>query len=578
MTDRYGMQTRLVEEQIDRIRKLVDGPEERKELDTLKDKLSKGKFNLAVVGQFKRGKTSFINALLGKALLPTAIVPLTSIITIISYAEEENIRVIFLDRTEKIITLDKLHAYITEKENPKNQKQVLLVKIGHPSPYLQEGISLIDTPGIGSTFLHNTAMTYGYLKRIDAAIFLLSADPPVSQNEIDFLKEVKREVPKIFFVLNKIDYLSSGEQEEIVGFNSRTLEKELGEPVAISPVSAKLALNGKKTSSNIEGFKDILSAFFLEEKGEILLQSLNRRLLGIVEEARNAHALSIRVAQMPLEETGRRREAFRETARRIREEQQDAAPLIRAEIERIMEMLDEDLRAFMKKNHAPLLEKLRKAYRKMAGSSNRQLLEHVQRMYLGMMQEFFEPWRAEEEKKVRGRFENIVRRFSETTNGLIERIRERSSTLFETDIGHLPTGDVFTLESALDYRIDEMFRLLGDELRLLMPKFAFRKMLWKQIEGNVAQQLDMNAGRIRSDFLERLNNSAFGFIETMDARIGKVVQNIDQAVTRGMEEQERHRGEVAAFIKEHEESMAALDRAGSRLRKGSSTRFKKVSR
>src|ERR1700693_3520784 len=78
-------------------------------------KLLEGHFNLAVLGQFKRGKTTLINALLGSPLLPTAVVPLTSIITLIKYGKNLHIEVLFNDGVRKEITLEELPDYVTER-------------------------------------------------------------------------------------------------------------------------------------------------------------------------------------------------------------------------------------------------------------------------------------------------------------------------------------------------------------------------------------------------------------------------------------------------------------------------------
>ena len=70
-----------------------------------------------------------------------------------------------------------LADYITESGNPGNKKQVASVELAYPSPFLESGIILIDTPGIGSTHAHNTRTTEGYLEQVDAGIVVLSVDP-----------------------------------------------------------------------------------------------------------------------------------------------------------------------------------------------------------------------------------------------------------------------------------------------------------------------------------------------------------------------------------------------------------------
>ncbi|RMG72878.1 MAG: dynamin, partial [Nitrospirae bacterium] len=214
----------------------------------LQDKLLQNRFNLVVVGQFKRGKTTFINALLGEDLLPTAVVPLTSIVTVIEYGRFIEIKVYFLNGTQQSIPVESLPEYVTEKGNPRNEKNVAEVLIRYPSDYLKDGVRLIDTPGVGSVYQHNTDVAYEYLPRSDATVFLISVDQPLSKAEVDFLRDVKQYADRIFFLQNKADYLSPEDLRESMEFIRNTLIEEVGfDSPELYPVSAKLCLEGKLT-------------------------------------------------------------------------------------------------------------------------------------------------------------------------------------------------------------------------------------------------------------------------------------------------------------------------------------------
>jgi ribosome biogenesis GTPase A len=160
-------------------------------IQRLINKLRESRFNLVVLGAFKRGKSTLINALLGEAVLPTAIVPLTSVVTILGYGEQLNIRVHFQNGETRQISKSELVDYITEKGNPQNRKGVREVKITYPSEYLRDGVRIIDTPGVGSVYSHNTEVAYNYLPQVDAAVFVVTADPPLSAAEQEFLKDIR---------------------------------------------------------------------------------------------------------------------------------------------------------------------------------------------------------------------------------------------------------------------------------------------------------------------------------------------------------------------------------------------------
>ena len=93
------------------------------------DKLRKNRFNLVILGAFKRGKSTLINALLGEPILPTAIVPLTSVVTVLGYGDQLSIEVLFQNGEQRNISRPELVEYITEKGNPRNQKGVREVDI-----------------------------------------------------------------------------------------------------------------------------------------------------------------------------------------------------------------------------------------------------------------------------------------------------------------------------------------------------------------------------------------------------------------------------------------------------------------
>ena len=157
----------------------------------LSEKVAQHAFNLVVAGEFKRGKSTVINALLGADLLPTGVVPLTSVVTRVQYGDTANATVIFDNGTDRAVALDALPNYVTERGNPKNAKGVREVQVAYPAEWLKGRIRLVDTPGIGSVHQHNTEVTYRYLPQADAVIFVASADQPASRAELDFLAHIR---------------------------------------------------------------------------------------------------------------------------------------------------------------------------------------------------------------------------------------------------------------------------------------------------------------------------------------------------------------------------------------------------
>jgi Dynamin family len=167
-----------------------DGSRYLSVLKALRERLVEQRLQVAVLGQFKRGKSTFLNALIGEPVLPTGVVPLTAIATFMHWAAASAIRISFLDgRTPCEPSVanagqlrEQLSYFVTEEANPHNGLRVARVDVFHPAAILRRGIVLIDTPGVGSTLHHNTDAALEVLPECDAAFFVLSVDPPVTRS------------------------------------------------------------------------------------------------------------------------------------------------------------------------------------------------------------------------------------------------------------------------------------------------------------------------------------------------------------------------------------------------------------
>jgi GTP-binding protein EngB required for normal cell division len=191
------------------------------------ERVSEGRFYVACVGQFKRGKSTLLNALIGHLVLPTAVVPVTAVPTIIRHGERLAARVRFQSAAWTDIPVSTVEEYVSEDKNPENAKSVAGVEIFVPSPLLKTGMCFVDTPGLGSVFAENTAATHAFIPHIEAAIVVIGADPPLSGDELQLVETISKEVHDLVFVLNKADRASSSERSAALEFSRRVLETHL---------------------------------------------------------------------------------------------------------------------------------------------------------------------------------------------------------------------------------------------------------------------------------------------------------------------------------------------------------------
>lgn len=244
----------------------------------LGDKLENDLLTVSVIGQFKRGKSTLINTMLGKEVLPVGIVPVTSVVTRIE-AGDDGSYVKFLDGRVREVDADELSHLINEQTNPDNKEGVETVTIYRMDEFVSQGITLVDTPGVGSIHRHNTTKAYDFVQESDGVVFMLSVDSPINEIEIDFLKSAKEFAGRFYFVVNKIDVINEKELKEYVEYCQTLLAGILEVPeeeVKIMPVSAK-------TGQGVEEFKDFLLEDCRQRTAEIMEESVQKKLDDIIK-------------------------------------------------------------------------------------------------------------------------------------------------------------------------------------------------------------------------------------------------------------------------------------------------------
>jgi len=221
---------------------LFDGYElcrpQKSKISDLRKKLENNNLTVAVIGQFKRGKTSFVNKLMGKKMLPAGIVPITAAVTRLTYGED-NVEVIYENGLNECIALEDISKYVSEQENSNNYLGVAEISVHTESEFLEKGIVLVDTPGVGSVHEKNSEAAYHFVSESDAVVFMLSVDSPVNKIETDFLETVKRFAGKFFFVVNKIDTIDEEDLSDYLEYCNSLLSGIMGEKVKIFPVSSR---------------------------------------------------------------------------------------------------------------------------------------------------------------------------------------------------------------------------------------------------------------------------------------------------------------------------------------------------
>jgi GTPase Era involved in 16S rRNA processing len=512
----------------------------------LQEKLAAGQLHLAVLGQMKRGKSSLINALLNAEVLPTGILPVTAIITEIRYGEVPTATIIYsTGGLREQVPISNLADYVSETRNPGNKKRVASVEISFPSPFLKDGIVIVDTPGIGSTYAHNTQTTKRYLEKVDAGIVVLSVDPPITEVESQFIGDLKDGIPKLFFILNKTDAASPEELSEIVCFLENELARLQIHSPEIFPLSALYDRNHDQrparsdTPNGLEIFEQRLRSFLVKEKRRVLVRSIVGDALEIAHTLRFARSVGARVANMTADELQEKRLSLERIVEQSELELRELQVLLHQRSADILATVEQDLTAHAEASVSEAQDRLKLFRAQHAKTTGRAFGALLEDFLMKEVETIFRRWRVQEDDKVQTQMKALSIRFVEQANGILDRLERAAGALFEIPVEHLKITCTLRAESHHSYRVERVFYSL-DSFLLLLPGFLMRPIVLRRIHNNVPSFLDMNAGRIRFDYLERLQASMQRFEGDLRGAICMVIESLEttlRAPSNSLEQQ-----------------------------------------
>ena len=266
-------------------------------------------FEVAIVGEFKRGKSTLINAMLGQEVLPADVLPATATLNRVTYSTEPYVQVEYKNGSSERVDIGRLEDYVTKLtiESEERAETVKEATVYYDTEFCKKNVDIIDTPGLNDDE-QMTSVTLSILPKIDAAVFVISANSPFSQFEKEFLekKMMTSDVGRIIFVVNCFGTFSQEDENKIVetvrsrigkyvmekakkvmGEDSREFavyKRKIGTPRVIG-VYAKKALVAKTTGdqqmldeSNFPEFENALESMLTKERGVISLQIITNKI------------------------------------------------------------------------------------------------------------------------------------------------------------------------------------------------------------------------------------------------------------------------------------------------------------
>jgi len=535
-------------------------------------KLSEDRFHLVVVGEFNHGKSTFVNALLGHQALPVGVTPTTAAIHHLRYAEHPEATVVFSDGRREAFPFEQVRRFSVGGDA--HPDEVDFLEVGYPAPLLRERILLVDTPGVNDLSLQRADITYSYIPRADAVLFLLDAGQILKESERVFLQDklLKASRDKIVFVITKWDLLNKEEQVEALAYAKEQLAKLIKDPV-VFPVSAEESLSHERAAANDNDGPDApppdagqddrsgmpelliyLTRFLAEERGRILLDNALGEGLNVVRLLQKGIDARARAIAMKSEDLARRIETLtRDLAGQAGTIEQRRVQ-IKEDVAGIKASARKDLERFVD----DVIRQLPNVVDNAKGEELKQYLP-------SFLSDTFQKWAEAETKEIASALETLA----EKTVALVkEDAHESAKRIAET----LGTGDVKKLDVQVDtFRYDMgiaalftvgigvMFAnvLLGGLLALAAPVLAlalrgrfegeYRKKALEQapeVLRTAAAKVGPKIDEMVDDFAKKLDTWVVTAGEELHREVLEVLKSTEDARKGGLKDEAETKRDV----------------------------------
>jgi ribosome biogenesis GTPase A len=381
---------------------------ERDIRDTRLPKLDEERFSIVVLGEFNHGKSTFINALLGEAVLPVGITPTTAVLAQIKHGKKLEAHAVYESGKRKAIEPGKLAALLTVEGEAarKNDEPLAFVEITHPSPLLEDNVTIVDTPGVNDINDQRAEITYGYVPRADAVVFLLDAGQILTASERQFLEEriLRSSRDRLVFVVTKADALEPAELEEALAFARRHLAGIVAEPV-VFPISAKKALAGDAQAGRLEPLLAHLRVALGAERRRLLFDHALTDGARLSSFVRQSLGMRRRSLELPMDELSLRVQSAQARLKDGKRALDEAADIIQAETSALKARVRQDLASFTEEFSTSLAQGIEPV-----------AAPDVQRYIGPFIQDTWKQWVENEGEMIAEELERLAERVIEVAN------------------------------------------------------------------------------------------------------------------------------------------------------------------
>ena len=532
---------------------------DREQILALLDRLEAARLRVLVVGEAKRGKSTLINALLGRDVLPSGVTPLTAVATTVRHGDDSRIEVAFLDGHVEKHPLTALADFVTEVRNPRNKRLVAGVTVYLDAPVLAGGVELVDTPGTGSVFQWDTQAAHEALQTMDAAVFVLTADPPVSASERDLLGRVAELSVTTFAVLNKADHLDEAGLAEASEFTRQVLA-EAGHPGTVYPMSARAALRGG--DAGFTAFETDFTAYLSSRREADLRASAIAQARRVAGSLLDEVTLTRRAAEMRAGEAADRVERFSARLAEVAVHSRDAVAVVDAESARLLSALndaaDEDAPP-LSREISGQLDTLFDG--ELSAAPPAEIERRGRERLTALTLAAAETWREQRREAIEQGLAQVDARLAVDLKAELDVLRDSAAELLGLDLavpepeGRLAESRRFFFITAEDVGQTE---LLAGAVRRRLPGEFGRRAAKEHLRRAASDLMNSQIGRARGDLQYRLGEAKRALVRVVEQRYADGTDRIRSALKAAAGLREASAEQAAANERELARREAAL--------------------
>lgn len=504
----------------------------------------RGVIDVGIFGRFNAGKSSLLNLLAQRDILPVGVIPVTAVITRLRYGPEARAEIRYHSGRAHKVPIESVKSYVSEAENPRNAKKVDSVLVELPSLESYRGLQFVDTPGLESVFQHNTATALDWLPRVGLALVTVSVDPPLSKNDVELLRILRRYTPRTVILLTKSDLVSDAEREEIAAFIRGELRREFDAEFRVIPFSVRPTHARLKNDFD----RDLLQPLVRDQQST-REEIVRFKFTSLLDQTRSYLSLALAAAE--------RADADRDGLKAQIVNEKTSLDSIRMELQALATECASRTRPWIMKH----MEELKPGVQKRLGEELREKLSGL-KANLWQLSRAYEQWLREalrrETTEISLRDAEVflvhLKGARETLSRAVQGFRDRLARNIEQALGMRFEAEPFEIDlekpSSPDVSVGNLFMFNTDLLWFLIPMRLFRSWADRHFLKTVPYEVDKNLSRLASQWTEIVNAAVLKMQRDAERSVRDQLVTVESLLSRKQSEAEGIRkslGEVESL-------------------------------